>query len=195
MVRMPLTVHVATEAGDPVSSQARVAAWVRRANEALSGAGIEVYVKAVRHLPRGWQAVTRSQQRRRLATYAPSDGTIHVFVTEELDKPRRRRSRRRVRGLHWRYRGVRSELRSREYVVVTDGAPNTTFAHELGHLFGLAHDRGTRNIMCSCRVGKNVSFSGQQLREIREGARGFLSRQPGSHATSAGRFGRRRRFR
>lgn len=187
LIRMPLTVHVATSAGDPVASQARVTQWVLRANRALSQAGIEVYVHSVRHLPRGWRAVTKSQQRRRLAGYAPNDGTIHVFVTEELDKPRRRRARRRVRGLHWRYRGLRRELRQREYVVVTDGAPNTTFAHELGHLFGLAHSKGGTNIMCSCRRGSVLGFTGNQSAQMRLGANSFLSRQP----TRYGAFGRR----
>ena len=178
VIRIPLTVHVATEQGDPVASRARVTQWVLRANRALSQAGIEVYVHAVKHLPRGWKAVTRAQQRRRLAGYAPSDGTIHVFVTEELDKPRRRRARRRVRGLHWRYRGLRRELRQREYVVVTDGAPNTTFAHELGHLFGLAHSKSTTNIMCSCRQGNMLGFTGGQSNDMRRGAQAFLARQP-----------------
>ncbi len=192
-VRIPLTVHVATDGGDPVSSQARVTQWVRRANRALAGAGIEVYVKGVRHLPRGWRAVTRAQQRRRLAAYAPSDGTIHVFVIEELDKPRRWRWRRRVRGLHWRYRGVRSDLRAREYVVVTDGAPNTTFAHELGHLFGLRHSTETNNIMCSCRQGRSLGFTPGQTMQMQQGAHAFVSRQPRSFGTAADVRRRRRR--
>jgi len=185
LIRIPLTVHVATADGDPVASRARVTQWVLRANRALAPAGVEVYVHSVRHLPRGWRAVTRAGQRRRLAGYAPRNGTIHVFVTEELDRPRRRRLRRRVRGLHWRYRGLRRDLRQREYVVVTDGAPNTTFAHELGHLFGLAHSKSTTNIMCSCRQGNVLGFTRQQSAQMRSGARAYLSRQPrrfGSYA-------------
>lgn len=182
VLRIPLTVHVATDEGDPVSSRARVTQWVLRANRALAGAGIEVYVSGVRHLPRGWRAVTRAQQRRRLAAYAPSDGTIHVFVTEELDKPRRRRSRRRVRGLHWRYRGIRQDLREREYVVVTHGAPTTTFAHELGHLFGLRHSKATTNIMCSCRQGTMLGFTAEQSAQMRAGAKSYLARQPQPYA-------------
>lgn len=187
LIRIPLTVHVATADGDPVASRARVTQWVLRANRALAQSGVEVYVHSVRHLPRGWRAVTRAGQRRRLAGYAPSDGTIHVFVTEELDKPHRRRSRRRVRGLHWRYRGIRRDLRQREYVVVTDGAPNTTFAHELGHLFGLAHSKSTTNIMCSCRQGNMLGFTHQQSSQMRQGARSFLARQPRSFGSYADR--------
>lgn len=192
LIRIPLTVHVATHDGDPVTSRARVSRWVLRANRALAQAGIEVYVHSVRHLPRGWRAVTRAQQRRRLAGYAPADGTIHVFVTEELDKPRRR-MRRRVRGLHWRYRGFRRDLRQREYVVVTGGAPNTTFAHELGHLFGLAHSKSTTNIMCSCRQGSRLGFTYAQATQMRTGASAFLERQPTRYGAFGKRFARRRR--
>lgn len=193
LIRIPLTVHVATHAGDPVASRARVTQWVLRANRALSQAGIEVYVHSVRHLPRGWRAVTRAQERRRMAEYAPSDGTIHVFVIEELDKPRRRRLRRRVRGLHWRYRGLRRNLREREYVVVTDGAPKTTFAHELGHLFGLSHTKSSTNIMCSCRRGNMLGFTHTQSSQMRAGATAFLSRQPTRYGAFGKSFARRRR--
>lgn len=70
--------------------------------------------------------------------------------------------------------------------MVTDGAPNTTFAHELGHLFGLAHSKGTTNIMCSCRRGNMLGFTGNQSAQMRSGAQSFLSRQP----TRYGAFGR-----
>ena len=187
LIRIPLTVHVATADGDPVASRARVTQWVLRANRALAQSGVEVYVHSVGHLPRGWRAVTKAGQRRQLAGYAPRDGTIHVFVTEELYKPHRRRTYRRVRGLHWRYRGVRRDLRQREYVVVTDGAPNTTFAHELGHLFGLAHTKSMTNIMCSCRQGNMLGFTQQQSVQMRVGAQGFLERQPSRYGSYADR--------
>ncbi len=192
LIRIPLTVHVATEEGDPVASRSRLTQWVLRANRALERSGIEVYVHSVRHLPRGWGAVTRAGQRRQLASYAPNDGTIHVFAIEELDRPRRR-ARRRVRGLHWRYRGLRRDLREREYVVVTDGAPNTTFAHELGHLFGLGHSKAQTNIMCSCRRGSVLGFSPDQSAQMRSGAQAFLSRQPTRYGAFGPSFATRRR--
>lgn len=174
VVSIPVTLHMATEEGSALVSSRRVRRWVLRANRALAPYGLEVHVAGVRYMPAGFGKVTRWQQRRRLASYAPSDGTIHAFVIEELDRPRRRR--RRVRGLHWRYRGVSRKLRSREYVVVTGGAPMTTFAHELGHLFGLRHSASSDNIMCSCRQGQ-VAFTTVQGNQMRRGASAFLSRQ------------------
>ena len=177
MLELPVTIHLATDDGTSVAGPRRVASWVRRANAALEAYGIRVYVRAVRTLPAGYDTVTKWRERRELAGYAPSDGTIHVFVIDELDRPTRRRGRKRVRGLHWRYRGLSKKLRSREYVVVTRGAPRTTFAHELGHLFGLRHSTSEDNIMCSCRRGKNVRFTASQGRAMRSGARSFTARQ------------------
>jgi len=178
VLRLPLTIHIATqESGEPVVDHARVRRWVARANRELASAGIEVEVREVLLLPEGWSSITRWRQRRMLAAYAPRDGTIHVFVADELDSERRRTLRRRVRGLHWRYRGLDRELRAREYVMVTRGAPVTTFVHELGHLFGLPHSESEDNIMCSCRRGSSMAFTSAQALEMRHGVRRFEVRQ------------------
>lgn len=175
---LPLTIHIAVdEAGEPVVDLRRIRRWVRRANADLAVAGIQVQVSAVRLLPTGWDEITRRRQRRALATYAPKDGSIHVFVTGSLDTARQRSLHRRIRGLHWRYRGINRELRDREYVVVTEGAPLTTFAHELGHLFGLGHSTSLTNIMCSCRRGPAVSFTSEQGESMRVGVERFAVRQ------------------
>lgn len=176
-LRLPVTVHVAAEPGDAVSAIARVERWVHRANQELAPFGIEVEVRAVRRLAPDFNSVTRWRERRELASYAPRDGTIHVFVIDALDTERRRLFRRRIRGLHWRYRGLNRQLRNREYVIVTRGAPTTTFAHELGHLFGLRHSNRVDNIMCSCREGTNVGFTGTQGSAMRAGARAYVQRQ------------------
>jgi len=175
---LPLTIHIATDLnGPPGSTEERVRAWVTRANAALRSANLRVEIRSVRILPEGWESVTNWRHRRQLATYAPRDGTIHVFVIEELDTPRRRAFRRQIRGLHWRYRGTRLWLRSREYVVVTTGAPSTTFVHELGHLFGLGHATQNDNIMCSCRQGSPLGFTPDQENDMQLGAQRFLVRQ------------------
>jgi len=170
-----ITVHVPIEDGMPLATQRQVAQWVERANRALRPHGLALELRHTESFS-GFTAVTRASERRRLASLAEHDGTIHVFVTDSLDS-RVLVSRRRVRGLHWRYHGLNRELRQREYVMVTLSAPRTTFAHEVGHLLGLRHSTSEDNIMCSCRRGDETSFTTQQGAVMLLGAGRFLSRQ------------------
>jgi hypothetical protein len=178
LIKIPVTLHFATDAGRMVMSPRQVEQWVSRANRALTSSGTEIEVVALRRLPPGHQSITRRRDRHGLAQYAPHDGTIHIFLTEDLDLKYRPRSRRRVRGLHWRYYGPRRDIRRREYVVVTRDAPDTTLAHEIGHLLGLRHSLQTDNIMCSCRTAP-AQFSGIQARQLREGAQAWVTGQRG----------------
>lgn len=171
-----LTVHMPTEGGVPLASRRQLAQWVERANVALLPHGLAVELRQVVSMSAGFGEVTRRRDRRRLATMAQHDGTIHVFVAETLD-PRRPRIGRRVRGLHWRYVGLNRQLRQREYVMVTLGAPKTTFAHEVGHLLGLRHSTADDNIMCSCRRGYDTRFTTEQGAIMLQGADRFRTRQ------------------
>jgi hypothetical protein len=192
VMRLPVTLHMATDGGEPVAQRAGIRRWIERANRDLAPFGIEIVVRAVRHLPDGWESVTRWGQRRQLAHYAPTDGTIHVFVIEELDRRRRPLFGRKVRGLHWRYRGLNPRLAQREYIMVPRGAPTTTLAHEIGHLFGLRHSTSTDNIMCSCRSGSNVRFTRAQGLQMRDGVRAYMSKQDVRYG-APGRYADRQR--
>jgi hypothetical protein len=170
-----VTVHVPIEGGMPLATERQVAQWIERANRALRPHGLALELRRTVSLT-GFTEVTRPRERRRLASLAEHDGTIHVFVTESLD-PRVMVARRSVRGLHWRYYGLNRELRQREYVMVTLSAPKTTFAHEIGHLLGLRHSAALDNIMCSCRRGNDTGFTSEQGAIMLLGAGRFLSRQ------------------
>lgn len=170
-----VTVHVPVEDGMPLATQRQVAQWVERANMALRPHGLALELRRTVGFS-GFSAATRARERRHLASLSEHDGTIHVFVTDNLDS-RVLASRRRVRGLHWRYYGLGRELRQREFVMVTTSAPKTTFAHEIGHLLGLRHSAAVDNIMCSCRRGNDTAFTTEQGAIMVLGAERFMSRQ------------------
>lgn len=177
LVRLPLTIHVATGDDKVVFDLRRLNRAVWRANEALRASGIEVYIARVELLPDGFAAIRHRRDRRRLAGFAPPDGTVHVFLVGNLELGGSRRADRSVRGLHWRYRGLLGRMRHREYLIVSNDAPATTFVHELGHLFGLEHDTSHQNLMCSCRVGPRQIFTLAQGQRMRTGAIAFADRQ------------------
>lgn len=178
-IRIPLTVHVATDSERVAMDPRRLMRSVDRTNQALAAYGIEVYIARVALLPDGYVGIKHRRDRRRLAEYAPADGTVHVFLVDKVELGSSRRVDRSVRGLHWRYRGLRSKLRNREYLIVGNDAPATTLAHELGHLFGLEHEEGRQNLMCSCREGPKQLFSRSQGQQIRAGALAFVQRARG----------------
>lgn len=175
-MRIPVTLHVATHGDRTALEPRRLDRAMRRANEALRQFGIEVYVARVVLMPEGYAEIKHRRHRRALAGFAPNDGTVHVFMVNTVELGSWLRADRGVRGLHWRYRGLNRKLRNREYLVLGGDAPATTLVHELGHLFGLDHDFGQQNLMCSCRVGPKQVFTRAQGVEIRRGAAQFVSR-------------------
>ncbi len=175
VIRVPLTIHVASEDGRSVVSEGQILAAVRRANRELAGSEIHVYIRAIVPL-QGDPRIETTRQRFELARAAERDGSVHIFYVDRVELTNPRKGDRRVSGVHWRYHGVARELRAREYLAVAQNAPSTTLVHELGHAFGLAHDKATDNLMCSCRRGPRPVFNQRQGQRLRGGARRFIAR-------------------
>jgi hypothetical protein len=175
VIRVQLTIHVATQGGRSVVSESRIWAAVRRANRELAPFDIELVVADIEPMIGGANIET-PDDRFALAERIERDGTVHVFFVERVRLTSVRKGDRRVSGMHWRYHGLNREIRAREYLAVAYNAPTTTLVHEVGHAFGLAHDRQTDNLMCSCRRGLDPTFTQKQGRRLRTGARRYLAR-------------------
>jgi len=171
---IPLTVHLAASEEHPAKTMRRLDVALDQANAAMKVYGVRVKVRELRRMPEGYGSITRRRDRRKIASYAPPDGSVHVFMVDTLELRAGRRGDRSVRGLHWRYRGLLRRLHQREYLVVSSDAPSTTLVHEIGHLFGLSHSESEENLMCSCRRGPRQLFTATQGETIRRGARAFL---------------------
>lgn len=174
-IRVPLTIHVATDEGRSVVAESRIHDAVRRANRELAAFDLYLVVEAIVPM-RGGTQIETPDERFALARRARRDGSVHVFYVERVELTSARKGDRRVSGMHWRYHGLMEDIRGREYVAVAHNAPNTTLAHEVGHAFGLTHDAATDNIMCSCRRGTRPAFTPRQGRRLRAGARRYLQR-------------------
>ncbi len=180
VVRVPVTIHVATKAGRSVVGEAQIREAVRRANVELAAFDVELEITRIMPM-RGGSTLETQDQRFDLGRRAAPDGSIHVFYVERVKLNNPRKGDRRVSGMHWRYHGIERGIRGREYVAVAHNAPTTTFVHEVGHAFGLTHDKDRDNLMCSCRRGIAPEFTEHQGRRLRLGARWFLWRA-NSHA-------------
>lgn len=177
LIEVPLTVHVATERGAPVVSDAQILATLKRTNVALAPYNMRVRVERVRTMSAGHTVVDGEPDRLELARRADRDGTLHVFFVNKVRMEIEDDADARLSGLHWRYVGMRTQMHEREFVVVAEDAPTTTLAHEVGHAFGLEHHKSFENIMCSCRRGPDTLFTPRQGEQIRSGAVTFMGRR------------------
>jgi hypothetical protein len=176
-IEVPLTIHVASEDGEPVVSDERIHAAIERANLELAEFDIVLWVRSIEPMPMDDGArVETTEQRYALAREAERDGSIHVFYVDNLRLKNPAKGDRRVSGMHWRYHGANRDIRRREYVAVAHNAPSTTLVHEVGHAFGLRHEDDFDNLMCSCRRGRRPTFTDQQGKRLRGGAKRFLAR-------------------
>jgi hypothetical protein len=126
---------MAQEGGAPVQTPDWVAAQMREANARLALIGVNVELEEVALLDDAEVEMVTRADRDRLGRGRHRVGTIHLYVVRRLadvDIPGAE-----IYGVHWR---DRADTR-RRWVILSKIAWPLTFAHELGHLFGLQHHR------------------------------------------------------
>ena len=99
-IEVPLTLHIASSGGAPVTSMAHIARSVAKANEELAPYGIHVHIARTETLTEGYAKILRSDDRLRLAGLSQKNGSVHVFLVDKVWLYNPRSSDNRVSGMH-----------------------------------------------------------------------------------------------
>ncbi len=149
-VEVPLHVYVGTSRRGPVVSPDVLGDWVGQAAMDFAAAGFTFEVASVQYVPASSIDARTRRGRRGLAALGAREG-VHIAIAGPLRRPRKHET---TRG-RW--------LPRQRVIVLSTEASRTTLSHELGHAFGLAHERATKNLMCSCDRDPQARFSELQL--------------------------------
>jgi hypothetical protein len=149
--------HIArAPSGEAVLSRAAAEQLLSRASALHVASQARFTLAAVEPLPEGVAAdVHTAADRNRLAVaLGKPDGFVHVFAVgavDDKDKPGGK-----LAGVHWRHR-------DRHYVILStvDSVPET-LGHELGHLFGLGHEKDPANLMTPASSRTDVRLTARQ---------------------------------
>ncbi len=143
LLKLNLTVRIATCEGKPVRDKAWLEAHVTAANKVFAPHKILLSVKKENFTPAKCNLITR-KDRHALASHV-SPGTVTVLVMgriQDVDLPSYN-----LMGVHWRYRGKDARFKGRRWVFLTKRARPPVLAHELCHYLGLPHDPAGGNLM------------------------------------------------
>jgi hypothetical protein len=166
-----LVVHRSPALGQGPEVAAFLAAQLARANAQLGAARIHLQSeeRAAGTIP---LEVRTRQERHALAEHAPTDGDLHLFLVRRLANVDGQGD---ICGVHWRYRGSRRAWQGRRYLILSlPDALADTMAHELGHYFGLAHQRSAGNLMTSPGRAETSALAPWQVRRIQAALRAAL---------------------
>ncbi len=149
-VEVPLHLYVGVNRRGPVVTPEVLGEWVGQAATDFAPAGFSFEVASVHYVPAASIDARTRRGRQGLSALGTRDG-VHIAVAGPLRRPRRRAT---TRG---------SWLPRQRVIVLSNAASRTTLSHEIGHAFGLEHERAAKNLMCSCDRDPQARFSEMQL--------------------------------
>jgi hypothetical protein len=140
-IGIQLHVPVDPDRGDAVIAHADwLAVELAEANRHFAPIDVGFQVVGADLLPAGAGHVATPAERDAVAEGRLTGKVIHLFITGQLDDVDQPGEV--IRGVTWHLRGG-----DRKYVILSTVAPERVLAHELGHVFGLAHSRYPISIM------------------------------------------------
>ena len=171
-----VVVHVATTDASDLDS--RLATLVDTANEHFAAAGIEFVVEERRELPEPFAILENIRERRRLAKFFVPK-TINVFLVDEIRDPvpseaTRKAAKAQGRKPSGRLSGAHIPIKGRKpdtYIIIARTRSPYSLAHELGHFFGVAHEKDPSNIMSY--GARRDHFNDRQIEVFRKRGRRF----------------------
>ena len=159
---IPLSVHYLTDERD---IRTKLEQSLEESNATLTPHGIALTIWSEDRVYRMPGKVATMHDRQILGSRVEMDGTLHIFVVDEVSlKPGDD-----LNGLH-------TSAGKRDFVILSKTARDTTLAHEVGHALGLNHEGARDNVMCTGREEKDARFTADQGDVMRTAARQLVVR-------------------
>lgn len=149
---------------------------VATANQIYKDTLLRFEIGEILPMPEKIQDLISREDRNSLAENAgPPQQMIQIFVVNsarDVDKLDGW-----IAGVHWRYSGAKKDHVKRRYIILSSiHSNNETLAHELGHWFGLNHEKDENNLMCGTAARKNTVLHKEQIKTLNKNRKAAVER-------------------
>ncbi len=172
-----LQFHVALKDETMIEGKEALLERVALANKIYGNTRLCFEIGEVLPLPTEMLDLISRNDRNSLAENVPSPGKmIQVFLVRsarDVDKPDGW-----IAGVHWQYGGKQKMQEKRRFIILSSMHSNgETLAHELGHWFGLQHQKEVSNLMCGSGFRTGILLSKEQIKILHANREGALERK------------------
>lgn len=139
--------HVATDAQMMIESKEAIEARINQTNKIYEPTRLRFELGEILPLPEGILELVTRENRNALAEKVPAPaGVIQVFIVRTAHDVDRINVW--ITGVHWSYAGRQKSHATRRFIILSSSHSDfDTLAHELGHWFGLVHEKDLMNLM------------------------------------------------